>query len=133
MPLLGVDEFNRAFQKFGRTLLPAAVVLVQKKIAFQALEGLVNATPVDKGRAQGNWQVSIGQPVENALPLGATGEQALSKGGGVINSIPPFGPFVIIYLTNNVPYIRRLNAGHSGQAPPMFVEKVFERLRAQFP
>jgi hypothetical protein len=31
-----------------------------------------------------------------------------------------------VWLSNNVPYIRQLNAGSSQQAPAMFVEKAAE-------
>jgi hypothetical protein len=65
------------------------------------------------GRARGNWQCSLASPITNEIdridPNGsaATADVEATVKAGEIN-----------YLSNNVPYIRRLEyEGHSSQAP----------------
>jgi hypothetical protein len=91
-----------------------------RKVAIQALQGVVLATPVDTGRARGNWLVSLGYATK--VPI-----SRLDKGGG---SAIADGRATIaqrregqdVYLTNNVAYIGRLNEGYSAQAPAQFVQ-----------
>ena len=78
-------------------------------------------TPVDTGRAKLNWQASVNAPIDAEIALGARRAGA--------ESLPPTRPESIIYITNNVPYIRRLNDGHSKQQPAGFVERAVERGR----
>ncbi len=107
------------------------VVLVQKKLAFQILEGIVNMTPVDTGRARGNWQVTIGAPSaavdENRFDKAGGG--TISAGAAVISSLTDLGA---IYITNNLPYILPLERGHSQrQAPSGMVQVTLDRVSAQ--
>lgn len=69
---------------------------------------VIRMTPVDTGRAKGNWQATIGSP--------ASGE-GMSSESEVIATIPQHAGSVV-YLTNNVPYIQKLEYdAHSQQAP----------------
>lgn len=78
-------------------------------------------TPVDTGHARRNWIPSVGAPntvqATSAAPAHA-GTQAvlayqLSQG--------------TLWVANVVPYIRRLNYGHSEQSPTGFVEAAVDR------
>jgi len=93
------------------------VLLVQKKIAFDILSGIVNMTPVDTGRARGNWFVTLAAP-----HVGMDWEKKDVAGGGVISdgsqTIQSLQNYGAIYLTNNLPYIVALEKGHSKQATP---------------
>lgn len=107
------------------------VLLVQKKIAFQLLEGIVDMTPVDTGRARANWQVTIGAPSSAVNPekFDKAGNPTVEAGRDVINSITTLGA---IYLTNNLPYILALEKGHSKkQAPQGMVQVTIDRLSLQ--
>lgn len=86
----------------------------RKKIIALALDihgELVENTPVDTGWAQTNWLPSVGMPKTD------TGSPDLSEITGWTISDGP------IYITNNVPYIKKLNGGSSKQAPAGFAEK----------
>jgi hypothetical protein len=122
-----VKEFNAAIGEFAKKLPVEHVVPFHKKIALECLRRIVLRTPVDTGRARGNWQLTIDVP--------ATGEVAnLDKAGGGtiaagIGNIGGLRPFTVVYLTNNVPYAEALENGHSkGQAPNGMVAVTFAEL-----
>lgn len=122
---------------FGNRIEGIGIRFDQKRKQLRILtalavdQALVLATPVDKGRARSNWQVSVGRPIlaeiepyapGDKLGLGETAnasgalEQARAALARDIGEEP-------IYITNNVEYINVLNAGHSAQAPAGFVEE----------
>jgi hypothetical protein len=86
---------------------------------------LVQDTPVDTGWAANNWIPAQGQPARGTVgtpqELDATAAtQALASiEPGSLTSRPTF-------ISNNVPYIARLNAGSSRQAPAGFVDKIVQ-------
>lgn len=105
------------------------------KLSLQVLMGVVMRTPVDTGRARGNWQVSIGATIEGTIersekgtigdPSGATvreGELVLSRYSG----------FQSVFIVNNVEYIEYLNEGSSKQIPANFIELTLTEVAAQF-
>jgi hypothetical protein len=75
---------------------------VGRKVALELFRRVIYKTPVDTGRARANWQVTIGS---QATMSKATAASAGFKAGDTI------------YLTNNLPYIRKLEEGSSQQAP----------------
>lgn len=93
------------------------------------LDYLVDETPVDTSQALSNWQIGLGRPVGSELPplvIGKGGSSASASraaakaiGHAVLRTKKPGQP---IYLSNLLPYIRRLNAGSSVQAPAGFVD-----------
>lgn len=96
-------------------------------LVFRIHGGLVEETPVDTGWARNNWIPAVGRPV--AEPAGEPGKpepgvatRGLAEVGTVKNILE-----APVYISNNVPYILRLNAGSSTQAPAGFVEKIIQR------
>lgn len=100
-----------------------------RMIALEVFRRIILKTPVDTGRARGNWMCTIGAPSE-ALAAGegwlqGTAEAGLSydKGGraaiqAAADEVMSWKPAdVAIFLTNNLPYIQRLEEGWSKQAP----------------
>ena len=97
-----------------------------RRAGLEILSRVVLSTPVDTGRARGNWQTTLNAPataeVERLDPSGAS---AISDGTGTINGAPQFP---LICIANNLPYIGALNYGkppgkqHSKQSPLQFVE-----------
>ena len=100
---------------------------------FEVSTAIIKDTPADTGRARGNWQASIGR--------GATKEIAVNnQRSGEAKAIAEVDQTVSVavgdlyYLTNNVPYIERLEFGWSKQAPSGMVRKNlqnFNRLLAK--
>jgi len=103
-----VKRFNAGLEKFiARN--PGRVSDIQRKIVFDTLAGVVEKTPVDRGHARANWQVSIGAPITSVIDaVDKDGTSTVSLGNGVAANIPPFD---IVWLTNNVPYIEVLENG----------------------
>lgn len=103
-----------AFQ--GKTIGRNAETAV-KRAALAADTAVVLNTPVDTGRARGNWLASIGAPRAEELGVegGQTGATAQVQAEQEVRRWKlGMGP---IFLVNNVPYILRLEQGHSKQAP----------------
>lgn len=93
-----------------------------KKIVLDATANLVEDTPVDTGWARANWVPRIADTFK-----GTAGQRGAVDAGpqqaGVAEVATSYkleqGP---VTITNNVPYIMRLNAGSSKQAPTGFVQ-----------
>ena len=90
---------------------------------------IVKRTPVDTGRARGNWFTSISAPSRQVTE--STSEAA--SYAGVSNYVSTWDVSKPIYITNNLPYIMRLEYGSSKQAPAGWVrnttsqfQKIFE-------
>jgi len=100
-----------------------------RKVALAVDATVVLATPVDTGRARANWQVELGGPASGEV--GRAGERfssttPIAQGAAAI-ALYKGGPNASIHITNNLPYIGRLNDGHSAQAPAGFVEQAVLR------
>ena len=112
-------------------------VLVQsqefkEKIGFDCFAGIVKRTPVDTGRARGNWMVSLGSAVEAVVDSGPTISDGQSTPSALINqgmsTISKSKPGQDIVISNNLPYIVRLEEGHSKQAPTGMVAHTLARV-----
>lgn len=97
-----------------------------RRAGIEILSRVVLATPVDTGRARGNWQTDIDDVPEGEIDrLDPSGSAAISAGTATIKNSRNFP---VIHIANNLPYIGALNYGkppgtqHSKQAPLMFVE-----------
>ena len=99
-------------------------VLVQsqefkEKIGFDCFAGIVKRTPVDTGRARGNWMVSLGAAVEAVVDSGPTISNdepvpsALKNEG--LSTISKSKPGQDIVISNNLPYIVFLEEGTTKQ------------------
>lgn len=112
-----------------------------------ALANVVRATPVGNptlwqnpgsappgyvgGHARRNWNVSLTSPKDTVKGSpgdgggeGAATSDAINSGRSTIERFKI--PDRRIIIQNNVPYITRLNAGHSTQAPANFAEKAVQ-------
>ena len=101
----------------GRTVSDNATDLV-RRVALTVDSELVYSTPVDTGRARSNWQVEIDRPASGTVdPVPAA--VALERAAATVQRSMPGST---IHITNNLPYIGRLNEGWSAQAPAGYVE-----------
>jgi hypothetical protein len=126
----------------ARTLLDMAKSLDRRAAAFgertnahtqrrviAAIRYLAYETPVDTSRALSNWQVSLDYPVEygrQPFYTGAAGSTREASAQATIAFAEAIleqrKPGQTIYISNVMPYIRRLNEGSSTQSPGGFVE-----------
>tara|TARA_R100000951_G_scaffold113374_3_gene115249 strand:- start:2988 stop:3365 length:378 start_codon:yes stop_codon:yes gene_type:complete len=97
-----------------------------RAVSIILLTGLTFVTPVDTGRAKGNWFVGVNKSnrdTEKERRL----SQAIAEGNSKIGSARQLD-YPTIVLSNNLPYIEKLNDGHSKQAPKKFVEAEIHRV-----
>lgn len=94
---------------------------VMKQLTLEVTAQLGEDTPVDTGWAQANWVPAIG-----ASHTGTVGTKEsvtpTAKEEGIAKVLATYKLPAIVFVTNNVSYIERLNAGHSDQAPVGFVQ-----------
>ncbi|MEN6306679.1 MAG: HK97 gp10 family phage protein [Anaerohalosphaeraceae bacterium] len=125
-----LKQFNQEVDDFAKTLVPEKVILLQKKIVLEALKRLVMKTPVDTGRARGNWQVTIGRPATAAIEaVDKSGGETIKKGLAAIADMPPYQ---VVWISNNVDYIEFLEDGTSRQAPEGMMSLTLEELKVMF-
>lgn len=117
-----LDALNRDLKEIAAELTDEQVVMVQKQLTFSLLSGFIMRTPVDEGNARGGWMVGINLPPSpNALGVSDTGEigdpngPTLSAGLSALSSL---GPYQVVYITNNVPYILVLDQGEFDPPDP---------------
>jgi hypothetical protein len=97
-------------------------------LCFDLMKGVVLGTPVDTGRARGNWQASIVTPASGEIDRN-------DKGGGL--TIAAAEPAIakatgtVFYITNNLPYIYRLEfeENFSKKMPAGWVRGSIERTK----
>ncbi|WP_178124490.1 HK97 gp10 family phage protein [Spartinivicinus ruber] len=99
-----------------------AVERIIRAIKLELFSGVILDTPVDTGRARGNWQTSTGYPKTSTVErfgANASLNEMRNNLGGLDGTT---------YLTNNLPYIERLEFGYSRQAPSGMLRKNFARI-----
>lgn len=112
--------------KNASTMMRKTVITVASSVALR--------TPVDTGRARANWQTQIGSAASGVISgfaagsKGSTGAAAVAvatnKAVQVMSRYDRSG--VDVYISNNLPYIGRLNQGSSKQAPAGFIEAAIQ-------
>ena len=108
---------------FGVEVLRDADKLT-KRITGEMLQQVVVATPVDTGQARGNWRVSVGViDKKTDQTQDRSGQGSISKGVATIQSGGGIGK--VVFLSNSLKYITRLNDGWSMQAPKNFMQISF--------
>lgn len=104
------------------------------KITLDVHANLVEATPVDTGWAQNNWVPELGVRQGPPAPNpggGAAGGAAARMQAGVATVVAGYSFPDKVSNANRVPYIRRLNDGHSAQAPRGFVQEAIRKALTQ--
>lgn len=105
-------QMDRAIiEKMGK------VSTIARRSALECFSRVIQKTPVDTGTARNNWFANIGSPgtqmTESSDKSGASRISEAASATAEWN--PESGEH--IHLTNNLPYIERLENGWSKQAP----------------
>lgn len=95
----GLDRVKKAIDEAVRKKHLAVMIYLDRNIVL--------ATPKDTGRAQGNWIASINNPSKTVKKIARK-----QNNTPIISRIKPYSKS---YLSNNLPYIQRLNNGWSKQ------------------
>ena len=100
-----------------------------RSICLGIYKDVILGTPVDTGRARGNWQIAVGLPPREEITRkergGATNQMNEAK--SKINR-PMAGKSV--FMANNVGYIMKLEEGHSVQSRG-FITRAMKRAEAR--
>lgn len=135
-------QFNAALQEFVKNKVPEELVKLVRLLSLDLLRRVVLKTPVDEGRARGNWQLAIESTTEAEVSTIRNNGEANSSGaasdaaGAVNEALGALGslqPFQTVFVFNNVPYILRLEHGWSKQAPSGMVALSLQELLQVFP
>lgn len=95
-------------------------------IALEVTDRLIATTPVATGWARSNWIPSIGQSVDSP-----DGTRESFDGSQQAQGRATLSAYQLkhgrIFVSNNVPYITKLNAGSSPKAPAGFVQSAADQ------
>ena len=125
----GLLDLAASMEKKARAVEEAAC-----KLAVETAQTIVGdltfKTPVDTSQALSNWIVTLDSPSTQTVKPHFTGEGGSTQRASAAETINQARAILAkkkpgrkIYITNNLPYIRRLNDGYSKQAPAGFVER----------
>ena len=92
---------------------------------IEALSAVMRATPVDTGRARSNWFTGVNRTPTVTSTRTRDGSRRLRDGARLARTFRAGGSLTLV---NNLPYITKLEDGHSRQAPRGMVKVVFSRL-----
>ena len=126
---LSAREFAIDLDRFGDVTEEQALTIFQK-IAIELDTAIVLGTPVDEGRARGNWFPTLN------TPSAATSDSTDKSGAAAIAAVQStaMGSKLgdTVWMSNNLPYILPLENGHSGQAPDGMVDLNLNAIAAQY-
>ena len=103
-------------------------------LALKVFRQIILLTPVDTGRARGNWQIDVGSSPMTQVAVGR-GNSRARAGRQVANAVPVVEKAKLgdtIYIANNLPYISLLEEGSSKQAPHGMVERAMAQVGRAF-
>lgn len=111
--------------------------------AIVTAETVVGDTPVQTALARANWQGSMGAPIGSSLAQAyvqypaivdpAKKQETLNRSAAMRQILAAWANYALgrrMFLTNNVDYLIKLNAGFSVQTAPGFLERASTRGRA---
>ncbi len=117
--MVSPDVFARRIQRRAQQVEVGASDAV-KSAALIINQVVILETPVKSGHARANWQIGLVAPITKEIDdEDKAGAATIARNNTLIRARTNK---VDIILSNNVPYINRLNEGSSSQAPAGFVQ-----------
>ena len=96
---------------------------IVRAVTLSLFNGIIRDTPVDTGRARGNWQTTVGAPAS-----GEVDRNGASASLAEVEAKTPPGAGQETYLANDLPYITQLEEGTSKQSPQGMVKRNMDRI-----
>lgn len=113
-----------------RSKIDVAASKTAVDVSLAIVGDLAYKTPVDTSKALSNWLVTLDAPADQRIEPhypGNFGSTFRTSAAETINIAKMIlrgkKPGQAIFITNNLPYIKKLNDGSSTQAPAGFVER----------
>lgn len=129
MVVTNLSQFERELEDFNAEVEAQGVKLMQA-VTTAVLEGVVELTPVVTGYTLGNWQVSVGAPVEGVIDApDPSGASTIARGVGRLAGLQ-LGEST--FVVNNAPHITDLEYGSDTSAPRPMVAPTLEDVEARF-
>jgi hypothetical protein len=127
-----IQVFDLAVGNWSGPELEEKAERTVRAYAMEGLRGLLKTTPVDIGRAKGNWQVTTDRPAEGEIDRLDNSPAGSSDGSPAMRDLLGLSwePWRIIWFHNGVPYIRVLNDGGENRTAHMMLERTMETLRS---
>ena len=117
-------SFSDDMRRFARKTDDSSDRIV-RAVTLSLFNGIVRDTPVDTGRARGNWQTDVGAPAESEIDrIDKAGSAAMAE----IQAKTPEGAGQVTFLANNLPYVILLENGSSQKAPEGMVRRNMLRI-----
>ena len=89
---------------------------VVRKVVLDLDARIVQRTPVDTGRAQNNWNIAVDNPDASTTEETEKNQQTvINKAKSKVDNLKAGKK---VYITNNLPYIERLEDGYSKDQAP---------------
>lgn len=92
----------------------AKIHKVMKVATMELFKSVIMMTPVDTGRARGNWQCTMTRPAGGIIDSEQSEEATIAR---MMETVLKSSIRNGIFLTNNLPYIQKLEYGGYGDGP----------------
>lgn len=99
---------------------------ITRAATLDFFSGTIKDTPVDTGRARGNWQTAVGSAPQSVIERDDKGGTAAIA---EVEAKTPTGAGQETFMANNLPYIEDLENGSSQQAPSGMVRRNLARVQ----
>lgn len=86
----------------------AKIQKIMKTATIELFKSVIMMTPVDTGRAKGNWQCTMTRPADGIIDSKQSEEATIAK---MMETVLKSSIRNGIFLTNNLPYIQKLEYG----------------------
>lgn len=140
MAISGIANLERTLRAAGGSA--GNKVAIARRVTLEMFERIVTLTPVDTGRARGNWQVSLNAPITTEIDLGLAMRQGDVADLSAVESGQRAAAAAALagmkegdtpWISNAVPYIGPLDGGHSTQAPIGMTVIAKAEIEAKYP
>lgn len=139
------SQWRVSLEQMTKTLPAEQVSMLIRKVTLEALRGIILRSPVGNpslwkskapkgyvgGHFRNNWFIDINdiKPSERKA-IDKSGKDSLAE----ISKVSSLGnnPYVVVYIHNSLPYARRLEYGHSTQAPQGMVNVTAQSIASIF-
>lgn len=140
--MVDIVQFARNIRKRGSQIDNGSVVLV-RQVSKIVLKALCYESPADSGKMRSNYRVSVGGRATAVIDAYSPGKKlgmseranagaAYAVGSAKINGLVSKANKSVV-ISNNVPYLDKVNGGTVKQTSPGFVERAVAKGAGRVP
>ncbi len=123
-----MTQFSLDMSKFNEKVMSLGNIAV-RKICIELTTAVIVKTPRKTGRAQSNWFASVGMPENRTTDvIEGSAISVVARETKIADSA--YGN--VYWLSNNLPYIERLEYGYSKQAPAGMARLSIEEVKRHY-